>query len=189
MPRDLVVKNIHNKIGFSLLRKGLVVHKSMPHKQSGVTLIELMIAVILFAIIAAMTAPYTSSWIDSGRVQNAGDILDQAYRQAEALALRNPNAVIGLNPAAGIRNVSGTLVVCAGDPTVTACTTGGANAVWQSTLPNGVTVQVSDFTPLTFIPLTVLRIDSFGHTLDADASGALSYLIERGTESDTNDLF
>jgi prepilin-type N-terminal cleavage/methylation domain-containing protein len=163
----------------------LVIAKVRLCYQRGVTLIELAIAMALFAIIAAMAAPYTVSWIDSGRVQNAGDLLDQAYRQAEALALRNPNAVIGTNPAAGIRLQNGILLVCAGDPSNVACTDGGANTVWRSDLPAGVAITVNG------AALTVLGIDSFGNP--RTALGALingnSYVITRGSQNDNNNLF
>ena len=177
---------MHKQTDFSRIPGKLIRHKFIPHIQSsGVTLIELMIALSLFAFITVISAPYTSSWIDSGRVQNAGDMLDQAYRQAEALALRNPNAATGTTPAAGIRNESGTLLVCTGDPNVAACTAGGANTIWQSSLPDGVTVTVNGSA------MTVLRINSFGSPVDSsgDIITSNSYSITRGTQSDTNDLF
>lgn len=56
--------------------------------RSGVTLIELMIAVIIMVILMSLAVPSMSEALARSRVSNAANMIQEAHRQARALARR-----------------------------------------------------------------------------------------------------
>ena len=64
----------------------------MVKRQAGLSLIELMVTVAIIGMLAVVTVPFTSVWLDEAAVNNARSQLHRAHAQAKAVALRNPTA-------------------------------------------------------------------------------------------------
>ena len=62
-------------------------------RQRGVTLIELMIAIALFAILALAIFPLGRAWVANQQITMTEKLFLEAYARAKNEALRNPNAV------------------------------------------------------------------------------------------------
>jgi len=119
--------------------------------QSGFTLIELMVGLVITLIFLTAGANSVMNWHYRRAVTQAKGDLIAAYSMAKAMALRNPNAVtsgssagILLVPASGAADH--TLYVCAGDPSVIASCGPGASAsavLTSRTLPAAMAVSVA----------------------------------------------
>jgi prepilin-type N-terminal cleavage/methylation domain-containing protein len=103
---------------------------------SGFSLIELMVAVAIVAILALAAAPLGSAWVANSRIDNTANILAEGYATARALALENKANVSGVQAASAI-SVAGGIVSVSYLDAVTATTT----TVWQK--PIDTTVNVS----------------------------------------------
>lgn len=153
----------------------------MVRQTAGVTLIELMIVIAILAFLLLATLPFTSSWIYSARVTDGKNKLIQAYGLAKALALRNPNAALALNPAAGLRLDSLTLYVCSGDPTdATQCAEGKSAVVWSTDLVKNTEVSIGGATG----DVQTIAIDNTGSALTS-----ATYTITYGSENETDALY
>jgi len=62
-------------------------------RQRGVTLIELMIGIALFAILAMAIFPLGRAWVANQQITKTEKEFLEAYSRAKNEALRNPNAV------------------------------------------------------------------------------------------------
>ena len=156
----------------------------MVKAQSGFTLTEILIVIAITGVLAAATAPYSSNWTDTTNVRHATDMLNQSFQNGKTVALRNPLQVVGSNPAAGLNLESGILLLCQGDPADSNCTAGGSRVVWQSTIPDGVTVQINGAN------LTNIEIDNTGGAIDGSGNTlAVAYSISRGSKNATGTLF
>lgn len=71
-----------------------------PHMRSGVTVIELMIAIVIMTIMLTVSVPSMGEALARTRVSSAASMIEDAHRQARALARRNGPAN-PLVPAAG----------------------------------------------------------------------------------------
>ena len=63
--------------------------------QRGVTLIELMVAIALLAILALAIFPLGRAWVANQQITKTEKLFLEAYARAKNEALRNPNAVKG----------------------------------------------------------------------------------------------
>ena len=152
--------------------------------QQGFTLIEMMTATTLMAILAMIGTAYTVSWVYSANVQTTGDLLTLAYRQGKALAIRNPLAATDTSTAAGIKLENEVFLVCQGSPSATDCSAGGANVVWEASHPGGVTVTVNS------AAMSVLRLDSRGGLIDGSGNSlTVAYAVNKGDQSESGDLY
>lgn len=70
-------------------------------RAGGFTLIELMIAIAIMALLLLAAAPFTQSWVDGTRQVRARSNLLEAVGQARALAMRNPQALTAAEAAQG----------------------------------------------------------------------------------------
>lgn len=81
--------------------------KMIVKPERGFTLIELMIVIALFAIIAFVATPITGAWIADADLMRTEGELHQAVGRAKSIALRNP-AGASSGEAAGIVCISDT---------------------------------------------------------------------------------
>ena len=58
------------------------------HKNQGFTLLEILIALAITGILAALTGPNLLAWLNSNRVQEATDAIQSALRDAQKQAIR-----------------------------------------------------------------------------------------------------
>ena len=73
----------------------------MRPRTRGFTLIELMIAVVIFAFLILLAGPMYADFIANSRIRNAGEALLNGVRQTQAEAVRrNTPAWFVLDPAA-----------------------------------------------------------------------------------------
>lgn len=75
-------------------------------RQRGVTLIELMIAIALLAILALAIFPLGRAWVANAQITKTEKLFLEAYARAKNEALRNPNAVKGNTKAASLEITS-----------------------------------------------------------------------------------
>lgn len=71
-------------------------------RQRGVTLIELMVAIALLAILALALFPLGRAWVANAQITKTEKLFLEAYARAKNEALRNPNAVKGDVKAASL---------------------------------------------------------------------------------------
>jgi len=58
------------------------------HKNQGFTLLEILVALAITGILAALTLPNLLAWLNSNRVQEATDAIQSALRDAQKQAIR-----------------------------------------------------------------------------------------------------
>ena len=156
----------------------------MVKAQAGFTLTEILIVIAIAGVLAAAAAPYSSNWTDNTNVRHATDMLEQSFQNGKTVAMRNPLQVVGSNPAAGLNLESGVLLLCQADPTDSNCTAGGSRVVWQSTIPDGVSILINGSN------LTTIDIDNTGGAIDGGGNTlAVAYSITRGSKNETGNLF
>lgn len=73
------------------------------HKNQGFTLLEILIALAITGILAALTGPNLLAWLNSNRVQEATDSIQSALRDAQKQAIRR-----GRNCTINFTNGTGT---------------------------------------------------------------------------------
>jgi len=151
-------------------------------RQSGITLIELMIVVAIIGLLAVVTTPFTQGWIDEARVNDARSLLHRGYAEAKALALRNPENAQGNQVAACLLLSDGVLLVRESQPSGAAC---NGDTVWQGDWPSGVDlIDESDEREITEI-----HINNRGQPLNSSNSpthSGIIYRLERGSVKDEN---
>lgn len=109
------------------------------NRQTGLTLIETAVVLLIIGLLAVAASPLTSSWRTNADLHTAGGQLNQAYSQAKAVALRNAAGATGNEAAARIAFDPGAreLKVCASS--IGPCT----DALWRVTLPPGVELALA----------------------------------------------
>jgi len=58
------------------------------HKNQGFTLLEILVALAITGILAALTLPNLLAWLNSNRVQEATDAIQSARHDAQKPAIR-----------------------------------------------------------------------------------------------------
>jgi type IV fimbrial biogenesis protein FimT len=65
-----------------------------PHRSAGFSLVELLIAVSIMAVMAALALPSLSSWVQSARMRAVADALQAGLHVAQTEAQRRSNTVV-----------------------------------------------------------------------------------------------
>ncbi len=74
-------------------------------RQSGFTLVEVMVAILILGILAAIAAPNFQTWLKNSQIRNAAESIANGLQRARAEAVaRNTNIAFSLT---GINGVSG----------------------------------------------------------------------------------
>jgi prepilin-type N-terminal cleavage/methylation domain-containing protein len=58
------------------------------HKNQGFTLLEILVALAIMGILAALTGPNLSAWLNSNKVKEATDVIQLALEDAQRQAIR-----------------------------------------------------------------------------------------------------
>ncbi len=118
-------------------------------KQSGLSLIELMVVVLLIGILSLLATPLTGSWINSARVGETLGAMEQAVGQAKAAALRNPAAVQGDVAASvvcvspqGVLSVRSATPAVPPNPVAAPTCAGGGTVLWTTPLHTSVKIEL-----------------------------------------------
>ena len=78
-----------------------ITHSNNPHASRGFTLVELMVTVAVFAIVAAMAAPAMQAMVTSSRLNGATEELVTALQLARSEAIRRNARVMVCSSADG----------------------------------------------------------------------------------------
>lgn len=153
----------------------------------GFTLVELVVALAIAALLLGAAAPFLSDWSHSAQTGDARAKLASAYAAAKSLALRNPTGAALTDgsgnalPAAGLRLVvsggGSTLFVCQGDPTSGNCAAGGSAVSWQADYPSAVSTALGGVTASSASALT-LALDNRGVP-----ASSTTYSLSRGSSA------
>lgn len=109
--------------------------------QKGLSLIELMVAIAVFSILAMAGAAFTGSWSNSNRVYDAENQIYQGFSLAKAQALRNEFAIVDGKAAATLCLTDATLSVHIATSTAPAsCAT---PSIWSNQLNDLLTVTAN----------------------------------------------
>jgi prepilin-type N-terminal cleavage/methylation domain-containing protein len=143
----------------------------MVKRQAGLSLIELMVTVAIIGMLAVVTVPFTSVWLDEAAVNNARSQLHRAHAQAKAVALRNPTAKELSEVAASVKLSGNVLLVCEGAPNGAGCAVDGNTVVWEGAWPAAVEVDVTE-----------IRINNRGQVLSdgSPVHNGLTYSLSKG---------
>tara|TARA_Y100001001_G_scaffold164725_1_gene198339 strand:+ start:4791 stop:5273 length:483 start_codon:yes stop_codon:yes gene_type:complete len=110
-------------------------------KQAGFTLVELMIILTIMAIVAVVSVPLTSGWVDSAERLEAQGALTEAFGHARGAAIRNAMGAAGQDAVARVCLANGALRVLRGTSTAAAdCATGAGVTVWQKNIDADVQI-------------------------------------------------
>lgn len=113
-------------------------------KQSGVTLVEMMIVVLILGIIAAAASPFTSAWTDNAKVDEGAAALEEAVGRAKAAAMRNTAGVNSGDKAASRLCFSGAKIKLVVPANATSSLTCDLTPVWSATISDKVTIKADD---------------------------------------------
>jgi len=168
----------------------------MKQQQSGMTLVELMIVVLLIGILVLLATPLTSSWINGARVGESLGAMEQAVGQAKAVALRNQAAIQGTGAASVIcLSADGVLSVTSAVPAAppaaavpATCGAGAPAALWSTRLHSSVEVKIGtqDWSCSCFTNKGLLT--GAGATC-AGCGNSLKFTISSGDEHDTLEFY
>ena len=101
---------------------------NLRHSQHGVTLIELMIAVVLMGILLMLAAPGYSTWIQNQQIRAGAESILNGIQLARSTAVNN-NAPTRFNlcdTASSWQVLAASSTAAAADPAVTPCAAGAA---------------------------------------------------------------
>lgn len=110
-------------------------------RQTGLSMIELMIVVLLIGLLALAASPFTNAWVQGANVNKTLALLEQAVGSAKAAALRNTAGTRGQNTSSALC-LSGRDLRLVPAAAVADCTAGAA--LWSGRVPDGVQIQMAN---------------------------------------------
>ena len=123
------------------VQKVLLADMSTVNKQFGFSLVELMIAIAIFGLVATLAIPSYRQWIENSRIRNAAETIQNGLQKARAQAVSN-NAqvrlVLGANSAWTIECVAVT-AVCPAVIEDHKASEGASDTITIAALPAGAT--------------------------------------------------
>lgn len=90
------------------------------HNQQGVSLIELMIALVIAAILLTMGAPAISEWVQSMRIRNAADSIVNGLQLTRAEAVKR-NTMVYFQLSGDTTSIDTSWTSCASTDSTSAC--------------------------------------------------------------------
>lgn len=116
------------------------------NRQTGFTLVELLIVLAVIATLALATVPLGNSWTSSAESVNTKGVLSQAISRAKSTAMRNGNKITNTNAATAVCLNRGTVEVreASGSITSAHCNSGGGNIAWSGKIGTDLTIQVNN---------------------------------------------
>ena len=152
-------------------------------RQQAFTLVELMVTLSIMAFLLMACTPFLAGWTYSRQIKDAQSKLLSGYGLAKALAMRNPEAALSNQAAAGLKLQTGTTLrtvyVCKGDPSSSNCASGGSNVLWSADFPSSVALTLGG-SSVTASSATTVGLNNRG----LPTTGAvLSYTLARGASA------
>jgi len=105
--------------------------------QSGFTLVELVVTLVIVVLIMLVAVPFTQSWVNSASVRESKSLLQQAYSRARAMGLANANEIKDGTAAAYMCVANAKLYV----QPITA-TTCGTDFAWTGDIKSNTSITV-----------------------------------------------
>jgi len=97
-PRAASIRFFQEGVGVPMNFFSFLKYEKPKVRQSGFTLIELMIVIALIAILVAVSTPGTIAWLNARGAREAADQLAMDLQRAKLLAIqRNANCIITIN--------------------------------------------------------------------------------------------
>lgn len=153
-------------------------------KQTGMTLIEVMIVVLLIGLLSLAASPFTSAWISGSDVNKTLAALEQAVGSAKSAALRNEAGVLGdVTASALCLNDSKLQLVTAvaGSSAVDCAAVSPAAVLWSTAIPESVDIKLGNtswtcscFTNKGLLSTTAANCTACGANLTFTVTGAES---------------
>lgn len=110
-------------------------------RNSGFTLIELMVTIAIAGMLLFIGAPLSKAWTDSAHQRDAAGLLSQGISRAKATALRNPGGAQEEAPAAALCRSGQVLKLFSIADTQSISCSATANILWTAQLPTSVALQ------------------------------------------------
>lgn len=153
-------------------------------KQQGITLIELMVVVAIFGLLALAGLSFTGNWVNSNRVFDGENLLTQAFNYGKAASLRNEDGVTADTPATIICSQNNELSVRGIDSSEDEANCTSDNVIWKSAVHERISITDNDVSFSCACLNNRGRLTKQGTACTACSTG-LSYEITSGGESET----
>lgn len=154
-------------------------------KQTGVSLIEMMVVLLIIGLLAVAASPFTSAWVQGAEVNKTLALLEQAVGGAKANALRNPTGIQGQDAASALCLSGRDLRLV---PAASLANCPAAVALWSAQVPANVTIKVADAdwscSCFTNRGLLATTDDNCGA-----CAGSLAFTVAAGSESETLTMY
>ena len=128
-----------------------------PGKQTGFSLIELMITMVIFIMLTLAAVSLGSGWLVSSDLQKSESTLKMAHARAKTLAIRNANG-----NAAGMQITGQKIFICEGAISM-GCNQD--NATWSGSFAKRSTVKINNGTTSVQLDHTGLAPSTLQYTI------------------------